>query len=76
VGSRGNDAARRLLDAALAAPRPLRTVQLLDPDDAADAERMAAAGFVRAAAPTAYVCRGATCLAPVTDPNELGRPLP
>ena len=75
VGSRGDAAARRLHGAALAAPRPLRTVQLLDPDDAADAQRMAAVGFVRVAAPAAYVCRGATCLAPVTDPDELGRPL-
>ncbi|MCX6373984.1 MAG: DUF255 domain-containing protein [Actinobacteria bacterium] len=75
VGSRGDDMARRLLGAALAAPWPLRTVQFLDPDDAADAERMAAAGFTRAAAAAAYVCRGATCQAPVTDPEELGRPL-
>jgi len=75
VGSRGDAAARRLHGAALAAPRPLRTVQFLDPDDAADAERMAAAGFERAAASAAYVCRGATCQASVTDPDELGRPL-
>jgi len=75
VGRRGDDVARRLHGAALAAPRPLRTVQLLDPDDAADAERMAAAGFPRAAAAAAYVCRGDTCQAPVTDPEELGRPL-
>jgi len=75
VGRRDDAAARRLLGAALAASRPLRTVQLLDADDAADAERMATAGFKPTAAPTAYVCRGATCLAPVTDPDELGRPL-
>jgi len=76
VGSRDDAATRRLRGAALCAPRPLRTVQFLDPDDPVDAQRMAAAGFARAAAPTAYVCRGATCLAPVTDPDELSRPLP
>jgi len=36
---------------------------------------MTATGFARAAAAAAYVCRGATCLAPVTDPDEFGRPL-
>ena len=76
VGRRDDAAARRLRSAALCAARPLRTVQFLDPDDPADAQRIAAAGFARAAAPMAYVCRGATCLAPVTDPDELSRPLP
>ena len=71
VGSRGAAAAWRLQGAALSAPRPLRTVQLLDPDEAADAARMAAAGFQPMAAPVAYVCRGAACLAPITDPDEL-----
>lgn len=32
-------------------------------------------GFARAAAPAAYVCRGATYQAPVIEPDELGRPL-
>ena len=76
VGSRDDPSARRLHGAALTAPRPLRTVQLLDANDPADARRMAAAGFARTAVPMAYVCRGATCLAPITDPDELGLPLP
>jgi len=75
VGRRDDPSTRRLHGAALAAPRPLRTVQLLDPEDAADAARMAAGGFARTSVPTAYVCRGATCLAPVSDADELGRPL-
>ena len=75
IGSRGDAAARRLHGAALSAPRPLRTVQFLDPDDPADAERMATTGFQRAAAAAAYVCRGATCQAPIVDPSDLSQPL-
>jgi hypothetical protein len=76
VGGRGDAAARRLHAAALAAPRPLRTVQLLDPGVPADAERIRSAGYNAAAggdalAAAAYVCRGRTCLPPVTDPLAL-----
>jgi uncharacterized protein YyaL (SSP411 family) len=74
VGGRDDAAAQRLRFAALSAPRPLRTVQSLDPDDAADAQRMALAGFARATLPTAYICRGETCLPPITEPDEIGRP--
>ena len=75
VGSRDDPATRRLHGAALAAPRPLRTVQLLDPHDSVDAERMVVVGLQRSPVPAAYVCRGSTCQAPVTDADELGRPL-
>ena len=40
VGSRADDETRRLHAAALTAPRPLRTVQWLDPADTLDAERL------------------------------------
>ena len=77
VGGRGTAAAQRLHAAALAAPSPLRTVQLLDPALPADAERIRTAGYGGAAggdpaAAAAYVCRGRTCLPPVTDPRALG----
>ena len=79
TGARDDPAARRLLAAALAAPRPLHTVQLLDPGDAADAARLRALGLMGSDGDppvlAAYACRGTTCLAPVTDPAVLGRPL-
>ena len=79
TGARGDAAAQRLLAAALVAPRPLRTVQLLDPGDPADARRLEALGLAGPGggppALAAYVCRGTTCLAPITDPGALGRPL-
>jgi uncharacterized protein YyaL (SSP411 family) len=60
VGRATDDEAQRLHAAALAAPRPLRTVQWLDPADSLDAERLQEAGLPDQ--PTAaYVCRGRTC---------------
>ncbi len=73
LGGRDDPAAWRLHEAALVAPRPLRTVQRLDPADAADAARLSAAALDDAAHPAAYVCRGAVCLAPITDARELER---
>ena len=63
VGRRDDAEARRLHAAALVSPRPLRTVQWLDPSDPEDATRMATAGLPaqEGAAGTAYVCRGRTC---------------
>jgi uncharacterized protein len=69
VGGKHDAEAARLHAAALVAPVPLRTVQWLDPSDAADAERIREAGLVGAAPPesdgpvtaAAYVCRGRSC---------------
>jgi uncharacterized protein YyaL (SSP411 family) len=74
VGGRDDDAARRLHGAALAAPRPLRTVQLLDPADATDARHIAAAGLGGRPQPAAYVCRGRSCQSPTEDPASLAHP--
>ena len=71
VGERGAVAARRLQAVALAAPRPLRTVQLLDPADPADERRIAAGGYAAASRPVAYVCRHRTCSPPVSDAAAL-----
>ena len=75
VGPRDAEATKALHAAALASPRPLRTVQLLDPADPADAARLAQTGFLPAEAPAAYACAGTVCRPPERDPARLGRPL-
>ncbi len=72
LGGRADPATRRLHAAALTAPQPLRTVQLLDPADPADAARIERAGLgAAAAAPAVYVCRGTACFPPITDARLL-----
>jgi hypothetical protein len=63
VGGRSDAEAQRLHTAALVAPRPLRTVQWLDPSDPGDAGRMAGAGLPGEPGEpaAAYVCRGRSC---------------
>jgi hypothetical protein len=62
VGRRHDPEAARLHAAALAAPAPLRTVQWLDPEDHADADRLREAALpADSPATAAYVCRGHTC---------------
>jgi uncharacterized protein YyaL (SSP411 family) len=72
IGRRDDAEAQRLHGAALVAQRVLRTVQWLDPSDAADAARMRATGLpasgsaeddalAGASAAAAYVCRGHSC---------------
>ena len=63
AGRRADPEARRLHEAALRAPAPLRTVQWLDPTDPADAERLREAGLpAEPEAPAqAFVCRGRSC---------------
>ena len=48
---------------------PYRVVQLLDPER--DATRLEALFLPQEPAPAAYVCLGATCSAPLTDPAAL-----
>jgi uncharacterized protein YyaL (SSP411 family) len=69
VGESEDEQARALLRAALRAAAPQRTVQLLDLD--ADAEHIARAGYSVEVAPAAYVCVGATCLEPTSDPEAI-----
>ncbi len=74
VGAR--DLAEPLLAAAFQAYLPCRTVVLVDPGNPRSAEvaRVLAEGKpARAGAAVAYVCRGRTCSAPVSDAAELAQ---
>ena len=63
AGRLGDPEARRLHQAALRAPAPLRTVQWLDPAEPADAGRLREAGLPAEpeAAARGFVCRGRSC---------------
>jgi uncharacterized protein YyaL (SSP411 family) len=69
VGTPKADGVRALHLAALSLDLPYRVVQLLDPER--DAARLEALFLPPEPAPAAYVCLGATCSAPLTDPATL-----
>jgi uncharacterized protein YyaL (SSP411 family) len=69
VGAPDAEATISLHRTALALDVPYRIVQLLDPDR--DAARLGALALPAQPSPTAYVCVGATCSAPITDPSAL-----
>jgi uncharacterized protein YyaL (SSP411 family) len=69
VGTLSDPRARALLSAAWQAFLPWRVVLPLDP--VRDAAAIAARGLTAASTPVAYVCRGQTCSAPVSDPAAL-----
>lgn len=69
VGTPGDPRTAALLSAAWQAYVPWRIVLPLDP--ARDAATIGARGFPAASVPAAYVCRGQTCSAPMSDPAAL-----
>jgi len=74
VGSR--EAAEPLVAAAYRAYLPCRTLALVDPEDPRSVESASALAegkVARGGAAVAYVCRGRTCAAPVSDPAELSK---
>jgi hypothetical protein len=69
VGAPEDEGARALHRAALTMDVPYRIVQLLDPER--DVARLEALFLPPEPAPAAYVCLGATCSAPLTEPSAL-----
>ncbi|RMF08634.1 MAG: thioredoxin domain-containing protein [Alphaproteobacteria bacterium] len=64
-------AAQRLRRAVYDQPVPARVVQIIDPDTRLPDGHPAAGKGLMDGAPTAYVCKGVTCSAPITDPDDL-----
>jgi uncharacterized protein YyaL (SSP411 family) len=73
VGPRSDDATRALAREVLRAYLPDRTLAWADPTDpkALDACRVLAEGKPAHSVPVAYVCRGRSCSAPISEPREL-----
>lgn len=70
VGSPERPGTKGLLAEAHRIYEPRKVVQLLDPKK--DSKAIAALGFAKTEQPTAYVCVGTACTAPITDPKQVG----
>jgi uncharacterized protein YyaL (SSP411 family) len=73
LGAKDDPRAKALHHATFARYLPNRNVVWADPGDAASlaAARLLTEGKPAGSAPSAFVCRGRTCSAPVTTPDEL-----
>ncbi len=72
VGAAGDETADALLGTALATYRPRTVVRRFEPGAVPAAELPPAlSAMVTGEAPRAYVCAGATCAAPVAEPDAL-----
>ncbi|HTH17344.1 MAG TPA: thioredoxin domain-containing protein, partial [Magnetospirillum sp.] len=75
AGPRGRDDTEALVQAALEAPMPTRVLERVDGNGGLPKSHPAhGKGLVEGCA-AAYVCRGFTCAAPVTDPGVLRQDL-
>jgi hypothetical protein len=69
IGSTENPQTRRLLAEAHRIYEPRKLIQVLSPDK--DSHQISMLGYPSADQPTAYVCFGKLCTAPITDPGQL-----
>jgi len=69
VGMKDDPETKSLLAEAARLYEPRKIIQVLDPE--VDAEEIASNGFSSEGPPTAYVCVGTACTAPITDPKQV-----
>jgi len=70
LGSPEKPGTKGLLTEAHRVYEPRKIIQVLDPKK--DSETIAALGFPNAQQPTAYVCVGTVCTAPIIEPKQIG----
>jgi len=70
LGSPENPGTKGLVTEAHRVYEPRKIIQVLDPKK--DSETIAALGYPNAEQPTAYVCVGTVCTAPIIEPKQIG----
>ncbi len=71
IGEPGHPETKALTHAAWREPSPSRIVQVVAPDTALPPSHPAAGKTLADGKPTAYICRGTICSAPITEPDAL-----
>jgi len=69
VGAKENPETRNLLAASARIYEPRKIIQVLDPQ--ADTAQIVDSGFSAAGPPTAYICVGRACTAPITEAKQI-----
>jgi uncharacterized protein YyaL (SSP411 family) len=69
IGPSERSQTKGLLTEALRTFEPRRVIQILDPQR--DQNAIAALGYPISESPTAYICVGKACTAPITEPHQI-----
>jgi hypothetical protein len=73
VGAKETNETRALLAEAFLIYEPRKIIQILDPHT--DSSKIADNGFSSEGPPTAYICVGTACTAPITEPKQIASEL-
>jgi len=69
VGAKDNPETKGLIAEAIRLYEPRKIIQVLNPET--DAEQIAEDGYRSEGSPTAYICVGKVCTAPITEPKQI-----